>query len=94
MLGLGSVMGQLEREIGQRYALSGRTSLTVRESVSVEVAPRTAVELVVEWKAVCARGDVRLGTGRQGEDAWVPYRIPVRLTFEAEVRDLPYSDLP
>ncbi|MFE6842741.1 hypothetical protein [Streptomyces sp. NPDC057686] len=92
VLGLGSVMGQLQQEIGQRYALSGRTSLTVRESVSVEVAPRTAVELVVEWKTVCAHGDVRLATGRQGEDAWIPYRVPVRLTFEAEVRDMPYRE--
>ncbi|MEU1177586.1 hypothetical protein ABZ464_08050 [Streptomyces sp. NPDC005820] len=93
VLGLGSVMGQLEQEVSQRYALSSRSSLTVRESVSVEVAPRTAVELVVEWKTVCARGDIRLGTGRRGEDALIPYRVPIRLTFEAEVRDLPYREV-
>ncbi|MBL1108334.1 hypothetical protein JK361_27725 [Streptomyces sp. 5-8] len=92
VLGLGSVMGQLQQEISQRYALTSRSSLTVRESVSVEVAPRTAVELVVEWKTVCARGDIRLGTGRRGQDALVPYRVPVRLTFVAEVRDLPYRE--
>ncbi|MFI1034538.1 hypothetical protein [Streptomyces sp. NPDC020951] len=55
-------------------------------------APRTAVELVVEWKAVCAQGDIRLGTGRRGQDALVPYRVPVRLTFVAEVKDLPYRE--
>lgn len=57
----------------------------------MEVAPPTAVELVGEWKAVCARGDIRLGTGRRGcEDALIPYRVPARLTFVAKVRDLPY----
>ncbi|MEU6800352.1 hypothetical protein [Streptomyces neyagawaensis] len=92
VLGLGSVMGQLQQEISKRYALTSRSSLTVRESVSVEVPPRTAVELVVEWKKVCARGDIRLGTGRHREDALIPYRVPVRLTFVAEVKDLPHGE--
>ncbi|SCK13024.1 hypothetical protein YWIDRAFT_01145 [Streptomyces sp. SceaMP-e96] len=92
-IGIGSAVWRIQQQLGERYSLTTGSAITVRESVSIEVKPMTASELIIRWKLIYARGKVKLATGLLGSGIMnVPYLVPIRLIFVPEVRDLPRGD--
>jgi hypothetical protein len=92
ILGFASIQGQIQRQLGERYAVEVQRTLSVNEEVQIEVPPHQTIEFTIIWKLVSLTGSAQLGSFGGISRAEVPYSIPQRLSFDWRTRDVPSTE--
>ncbi|WP_159401254.1 hypothetical protein [Streptomyces sp. NRRL B-24484] len=88
VIGAGDIKRQIREELTHKFSVSTQGEFTVEDSVGIEVKPRSAVELIIDWKLRYQRGTASALTA-DGITIEIPYELPLRLTFDHHTKDLP-----
>ena len=51
LLGFGSIQGQLQQQLNQRYSVAVQTSITINEKTTIQIPPNSVVEHVIQWRS-------------------------------------------
>ena len=91
LVGFGTIQGRVEQALGERYAVTLESTLTVSENVSATIPPYSTIEHVIQWKVLEWGGIALLGKTQrslQSVVAEIPYQVPLRLTFDHDFVDV------
>jgi hypothetical protein len=90
LVGFGTIQGQVQQQLSERYAVTLESTLTVSENVSATIPPYSTIEHIIQWKVLAWAGIALLGKpqrSRPSAVAEVPYEVPLRLTFDHDFVD-------
>jgi len=88
ILGFAAIQGQIQHQLGQRYSVQSQTTLSISEKTTIQIPPLSTIEHIITWKIEHVKGNAILGRFLM-TSVEVPYRIPRRLTYDPQVRDVP-----
>jgi hypothetical protein len=92
ILGFAAIEGQIQQQLSHRYATTTERELSISERTAIEIPPLSTVEYVITWKVACLKGGAILGR-YSATSVEVPYWIPLRLTYDAEINDVPRGQM-
>ena len=92
-VGFAAIQGQIQQQVSERYAITTQSTISISQETSFEIPPGAAVEHVVHWKLVSEHGIAILATSMVPSSQWaeLPYQVPMRLSFQDWIRDVPLS---
>ena len=88
ILGFATIQGQIQHQLGQRYSVQTQNTLSISEKTTIQIPPLSTIEHIITWKMEYVKGNAILGRFLM-TSVEVPYRIPRRLTYDTQVRDVP-----
>jgi hypothetical protein len=71
-----------EGAIRKRYELSTEDKKSYSEELTIEVPPRTKVQVVLKWKQIWQCGIVLVRNGSDGTESQIPFRVCLGPTFD------------
>lgn len=78
------LQAKIEASIARKYSITGRETITVSDTVAVEVPADVAVRVVVRWIRVWQEGEARVAGGVPSDEVIVPYRLPSALRLDVQ----------
>jgi hypothetical protein len=90
-VGFAAVQAQIQQQVSERYAVTAQSTISYSQETTIEIPPEAAVEHVVRWKVVSEHGIAILAASAVPSSLWaeLPYQVPMRLSFEDWIRDVP-----
>lgn len=89
-VGIGSTLGVksvAETKIRTQYSVSENIRQICTDEVTIEVPPKTALEILFQWKRIWQHGFVRV-QDNQTDAVEIPFQIAVGITFDQMQADI------
>ena len=87
--GFASIQGKIQRQLSTHYSVTLQDTFGVTEKTSIVIPPYSTIEHVIHWKVTSWVGAALLGKSYSQPVAQIPYQVPLGLTYDDTVVDVP-----
>jgi hypothetical protein len=80
----GSVAAKIDASISKRYSVTDQATITMSDTLTVNVPARAAVDVILRWIRIWQEGEALVTESSSDAQLVVPFRVPAALRLDTE----------